>query len=657
MDLLFENIRYYTITQLTNYFNTTELSILYNLKRYFDDIYYNCANPALGIFSDDNYDLLKEIIISRDKKYVSTIGIKTRDKEVVLPFFLPSMNKIKKQETTKFDRWFLKNPCKEYEIMDKLDGVSCLISVNSGIIRLYTRGDGKNGSDISHISIYLNLPDLTEVTDFNARGELIIKKEKFEKYKNQYANSRNMIIGLISSKTIKEGFLNNDIDLVLYEIVDNIKMSKISTQLTNLNILGFLVVENIIVNNLTIESITNILLERKNLSKYDIDGLIIQINKKYTRPDPVSGLNPKYAFAFKMNTTSVEATVINVEWNISKRGYLKPRIKIEPIHINGVTINYTTGFNARFIYNNKIGPGSIVSIIRSGDVIPYIVDIIRETTPEMPEINYEWNSTNIDIIIPSRVVEEGRENNILKEADIKLITYIFSNLNIKFVGISTVTKLYNANLNTFIKIISADKNRLLEIFPEKSATRIYNNIKNGLKTNSFIDILSASGIFGSCVGFKKVKLLLENIPNLFEIYKTLSTDEMIALIINIEGFSNITAIKIVYKLREAEKFLIELTPFITLVQTNDHLTVSLATKTCMNLKIVFSGFRNKQLEESIIANGGTILNSISKNTSVLVVKNNPNGEISCKLTKALNLGILVIEESEFITKYLRDPYP
>ena len=72
----------------------------------------------------------------------------------------------------------------------------------------------------------------------------------------------------------------------------------------------------------------------------------------------------------------VETMVIEVQWSPSKDGYLKPWVRIEPIELNGVTIEYATGFNGSFIEQNKIGIGSVIQIIRSGDVIPHIMKVI-----------------------------------------------------------------------------------------------------------------------------------------------------------------------------------------------------------------------------------------------------------------------------------------
>ena len=53
----------------------------------------------------------------------------------------------------------------------------------------------------------------------------------------------------------------------------------------------------------------------------------------------------------------VEVTVVGVDWNVSKWGQLKPRVEIQPVKLQGVTITFTTGFNAKFIVDNSIGPG------------------------------------------------------------------------------------------------------------------------------------------------------------------------------------------------------------------------------------------------------------------------------------------------------------
>ena len=92
------------------------------------------------------------------------------------------------------------------------------------------------------------------------------------------------------------------------------------------------------------------------------------------------------------------------------------------MEIGGTTIKYATAFNAKYVKDNNIGPGTVVAIVRSGDVIPYIVNIVKSTEAAMPKgIDYEWNDTNVDIIV------EGDT----QEQKIKQITHFFSKTGYK----------------------------------------------------------------------------------------------------------------------------------------------------------------------------------------------------------------------------------
>ena len=108
---------------------------------------------------------------------------------------------------------------------------------------------------------------------------------------------------------------------------------------------------------------------------YDIDGIIVADDKIYPR----TSKNPKHAFAFKtvLDDQVVESKVVNVIWNPSKDGYLKPKVRIQPVELGGAVIQYATLHNAEFVIKNKIGLGAVVQIIRSGDVIPKVEKVIK----------------------------------------------------------------------------------------------------------------------------------------------------------------------------------------------------------------------------------------------------------------------------------------
>ena len=191
----------------------------------------------------------------------------------------------------------------------------------------------------------------------------------------------------------------------------------------------------------------------------------------------------------RLDSNIKQTIVIDVLWTVSIHGFLKPRIQIKPVNLNGVKITYVTGFNGRYIYDNKIAKDTIIEITRSGDVIPYITKIVK-SSPEasMPDIPYEWNKTGVDIY--TNMDKDGR--------CVKLITSFFNKLGIKFVAEESVRKIYNHGIDTIIKIIYAKREDFHKIdgFGKISADRIYDNIHDGLQNVSIANILGSSGVFG-----------------------------------------------------------------------------------------------------------------------------------------------------------------
>ena len=612
-----------------------DIGKLKSLKEYLDDKYYNTEETCE--FNDFQYDILKDLIAEIEgKNYIHSIGSKVRedDNRVKLPVWLGSLDKIKPEDKNKLNNWIAKNNFENYIVENKLDGVSCLYECKKGNVKLYTRGDGSIGADITHLLEYIkNIPKVK--IDIMIRGELIMKEKTFKsKYSDTVANSRNMISGLVNAKSLRIGLY--DVDFVAYEIISNEDyQSNPSKQFNMLEHLGFQVVSNKIINKteLNVEKLSEILIYNKSLYEYEIDGIIIQPDEKYIRNLKD---NPKYAFAFKINTF-VEAIVEGVEWNISKYKLLKPRIKIKPVNLNGVNINYASGSNAKNIFDNSIGKGAVVKLTRSGDVIPYIFDVIKAAEfPDMPTISYKWNENKVDIIV------EDDENNI---SDIKMISSFFSGMGIKNISDSTVEKIYNAGYKTLKSILKAKKEDFQKIdgFQKTLSEKIYNNIHNGLQ-NITLDLLIGSAcVFGEGIGRKKVKSLLDNFPDILEI--NMSEKDMIEKIKNIEGFSDKTAEKIVNNIDKVKKFLKDIEKYVSYEKS-----AQLSSNKLEGKSILFSGYRPKELMEIITKNGGTIASTVNKTLSILIVKDKDSH--SSKIETAKKFGIEILYENEFIDNYL-----
>lgn len=599
-------------------------------------------NDGKAIITDDYYDLLIERLKERAPKnpYFKKIGFKPSEKtKIKLPYYLGSQNKFKFEDSKEINKWFskYKSPT-EYYLNEKLDGISCLItSDNDKNIKIYTRGDGYNGLDITYIKTYIkNIPtDLPK--NFAVRGELLLSKKNWISIKDEGANPRNVVAGVINSKTINLKILNL-IEFIAYDYLSD--RLPINDSMLYLESIGFKIAKYKLINHtLNTDELFEYLKEFKKNSEYEIDGIIITHNKSHNLD---IGKNPDYAFAFKSNIIldSVEVIVLDVEWNISKDKYLKPIVKFNPIIINGVSIKQATGFNADFIVKHKIGKGSVIKIQRSGDVIPHITEILKESDdnlPLMPKIPYIWNKTKIDILI------EGDDKN--RDHDIKSFTFFMKSLNIKGISEGIITKLYDNSYDTLYKIINISKEQILEIdgFKDKSALNLITSL-NEIKLKSCKEIMIASNILGRGIGEKKLELIFKEYPFIC-IDKNKALELKIDDIKKINGMGDITSKQFIDNLNKFFEFYQEL-EFKEIEKSKSKSPPKIINKKIENKHFVFSGFRNKEFEDYIKENNGIIDNNIIKNTNYLIIKDNT--KITTKIKIAEEKGLIIILSKDFL---------
>lgn len=615
-----------------------DLETLERLKLYLDDLYYN--NGDSGV-SDLRYDLLKDYLIKKNVKLA--IGTKMRDGEnrVELPYWMGGAAKITPDDTNAHAKWLKKNAADRYCVSEKLDGISGLIVFEpDSLVRIYTRGDSTTGADISYLQSYLRLPRVKR--PIVVRGEFIIRRKVFEqKYAGTYKNPRNMVAGLLGAKTSREGLTN--VDFAAYEIVSD-TAPKIAEQLKILIDLGFTTVEYKVVSSITIPILVNLLNTMKKQSVYDIDGIVVQSNVPYDRStDP----EPDYMFAFKMNSDDDihDTTVKEIEWNVSKWGQLKPVAIVEPIQLRDITLQRATAHNAAYVEKNNLGPGAVIRVVRSKDVIPYIVSIVKPAKePQMPSIAYEWDKNHVNVVV-SKGQDAEDDQDTKSTMCVKLIAGFFSKLGIKHVSDSTVAKMYDHGLDNLFKILEAKLSTLAKI-PSFPAERTYTNIHEGLKKGIKIPTaLGASGIFGFGIGERRMEALFLDVPNLLEMHK--ESEKVIKhRILQVEGFSDITAEKIATNLKYGDQFIKKLSKFATFVK-EERVSSSLVGE-----KFVMSGFRDKELEAEIKKRGGQTTTTVTGKTTGLIVSDK-NGAVTGKVAKAQENGVKVYSKDEFIKKYIR----
>ena len=348
-------------------------------------------------------------------------------------------------------------------------------------------------------------------------------------------------------------------------------------------------------------------------------------------------IHPKYVFAYKdiLEDQIGETTVEYIEWNISKDGYIIPTIILKPITIGGVIIKRTTGFNAKFIIDNNLGPGAEVEIIRSGDVIPYIKTILKCATsnkPQLPKLKWHWTPSHIDIQL------DDIHTNI--EVHIKNLYHFFSTLKIKGLREKTLRKIYESGLTTVEKILTATKKQLLNIanFGEKSADNLLHEFKQKLDNISLPILMAASNKLGHGLGEERMKQIIQYYPNILFDYKKWDQTVFINNIKKISGWNDKTATLFVTNFPEFIYFYNIIKKYIKLKSTD-----IIQTGKFTNKIIIFSGFRDKDLEIRLEKQGAKIVTTMSKNINYLIIKHkNLLDKPTDKIIKAKQYNINII---------------
>jgi DNA ligase (NAD+) len=632
-------------TQGMSYIETQSEDHVSAMIRSANDDYYNAETTT--ILSDNEYDVLKEYV---ERTYPSNpvlleIGAPITKGKVALPESMPSMNKIK-PDTGALEQWVAEYTG-PYCITPKMDGVSGMYIVDTtGSATMYTRGNGTHGQDVSHLIPFMNLPTQPEMT---IRGEFEINRHLFaEKYGAEFKNPRNFVSGVINMKARDSGKYT-DIDFVVYEVIRP-GLSP-SDQFAFLDEHGINHVPFEIVNTLSNDALSKRLVDTRANFEYETDGIIVSNDAIYPRTDE----NPKHSFAFKqvLSEQVAEAKVLDVEWAASKDGLLKPRVRIEPVSLGGVVIEHVTGFNAKYILENKIGVGALISLVRSGDVIPHILAIIQSAEhPLMPDVEFLWNATGVDA-----VVIDAETNPAVR---MKRITGFFKTLDVEGMGPGNVRRLIAKGFDTIPKTIHMTIDDFLSIdcFRQKTADKLFASIRDKLAAADMATLMAATNLFGRGFGVRRLRTILVKYPDIMTSGDN-NTAKTAMLVQNVEGIAAKTA----------AKFVANIDPFIAFLGEADLLArldpnagqpvagsvagqpVAGQPLTGLPLsgkRIVMTGFRDKLFGARIESMGGEISATIGKSTDYVVVKTMDDvGGASAKLTKARELGIPVIDKETF----------
>lgn len=614
------------------------LKLVENIVRKAKDLYYNTGNllkltpqqiqrlpkklsdsvKSHGTtMTDALFDIFEDYVKKEEPNSLALkVGAPVKKQKVKLPMPMPSLNK-KKQDT--IATW-IKEESDFIVLSDKVDGVSLgIVFDGTGERKLYTRGDGTFGSDISYMADALKIPRIKK--KLKVRAEIVMEEAKFSKWEKDFANPRNMVSGITNRNSVHPAL--KDCKVLAYQIIG--KKLTPELQFENLESLGFKTPWWVSVDSskLSRKSMENYLQQRKEKAQYAIDGLVVARNVV----ESVTADNPENMVAFKNNEVEERATAIveKVEWRNTRTGMLFPRIVIEPIKLSGVTITYVSGKSGAFIKNSGIGPGAEISIARSGDVIPDVRSVIKKVKSQLPDVEYIVEGENFF------AVEEAEDFTVQK------LEFFYATIGIEKFKAATIKKVVDAGFDTVEKIYKISKSDFVKL-TSKTGAEIYDAIHNG-EPIELATLMHASQVFGRSFGKRRFAAIISSLPD----FMTIPKKRLVLEVDNIAGFDVKTARAFAEKVEDFNYWL-ESCPFEYVLQKK----IKKTGKNCEGQKVLFTGFRDKELENEIVSNGGEIATSVSKAT--ILVAADPNGS-SSKLNAARNKGIKIYSKAEFIKKF------
>lgn len=612
---------------------------LIDILRYASDRYYNTQET---IMPDLLYDSLRDKLteLNAANPYLSEVGAPVKKNKVKLPFPMFSLQKVKPGNKT-LASWQRKFDA-PYTVSDKLDGTSAMLVwtkrgsnwKNANLVML-SRGNGIVGSDLTRLIDFV-LPracrdppkDLQKhtTTTIAIRGELIISKAEFESFRQDgWVNARSLTNGIANKRTVQPDYASKT-NFVAYEIIVP-RLAK-SVQMEILKRSGIPTVWNATGQSLDESDLIDLLKARVQNGLFDVDGLVIESDGPH---EPPPDKNPEYAFAFKANPSDMGkiTRVVDVIWETSAHGRIVPKVKYEPVVINGVTLTYASGKNARNIVENGLGPGAVIEVIHSGCVIPEIVRVLDRAEPSLPDVSFEWTRSRADIVLKDRTTDPTYQ--------IKSIVRFFRIIGVDGIREGLVKKFFDYGFTSVDRYLEADVHNFMGLpgVQATSAGNFVEAIQSGIKNIDMAKFMMASNAFGTGIGEKKLMALLNIVPNLLGEKPDHKLQKKIA---DLPGFDVATAEKIVRGITTCKAFLAS-HPQITIKKLTSELPREGPLK---GSNYVFTGFRDRALTEKIVSLGGNVTDSVSNRTTAVIYKTEEKGT-KCDKAKSLRIPILPID--------------
>ncbi len=286
----------------------------------------------------------------------------------------------------------------------KIDGLKVILEYEKGHLKTAaTRGDGEVGEDVTHnVRMIESVPLVLErPIDIIVEGEVWISsanlaalnRERVKKDEPLFANPRNVAAGSIRQLDPAIAAARK-LDVFIYDVAQTSEEvpATQSEELEYLRELGFKVNPHHTIAH-TIEEVIRFWEKWKAKGRhqeYWIDGVVIKVNeRKYQDTLGYTGKAPRFAIAFKFPAEQVTTVVEDIVFQVGRTGVITPVAHLKPVSVAGTTVSRATLHNEDEIRRLDVRIGDTVVLQKAGDVIPEIVEVVKDLRPRNAR-TFKW---------------------------------------------------------------------------------------------------------------------------------------------------------------------------------------------------------------------------------------------------------------------------